>query len=188
ATRPLKDPGNRPDEEAVKGLVMELVSRMMDGSLPYDIKGAPPSFRPPLGQDRKIEHLQKVPIFQECTRRQLRAVARITDVLEEPAGVTLTRAGEPGTEFFLIVDGTARVEVSAEWQPRLEPGDFFGEMSLLDGEPRSATVVAETAVRLLVINRKDFSTLLNKVPRLTQSILVVLSRRVRQAERAAHAH
>ncbi|MFQ5899515.1 MAG: cyclic nucleotide-binding domain-containing protein [Candidatus Methylomirabilia bacterium] len=170
---------------------MELVTRMMDGSLPYDVKGVrqgPPFSRPPIGQDRKIEHLQKVPIFQACTRRQLRAVARITEVLEEPAGKTLTRAGEPGTEFFLIVDGTARVELTARKQPRLGPGDFFGEMSLLDGEPRSATVVAESAVRLLVINRRNFSTLLTKVPRLTQSILVTLSRRVRQAERLAHAH
>lgn len=163
---------------------MELVSRMMDGSLRYEDGGSPePSFGPPLGREEKTAYLQKVPMFRECSRRQLRAVAKITEVIEEPADRLLTRAGEPGTEFCMIVEGTARVEVSPEKQVRLGPGDFFGEMSLLDGEPRSATVVAETAIRLLVIGRKNFWTLLDQVPRLTQTILVTLSRRVRQAER-----
>ena len=94
----------------------------------------------------------------------------------------LTRADEPGDEFFLILDGTASVEVAAEQRVALRPGAFFGEMSLLDGGPRSATVVAETPVRLLVIIRRNFSVLLKDVPGLTQSLLVTLSRRVRQAE------
>ena len=166
---------------------MEIVTRMMDGSLPYDVKeagpGAPVS-GPPIRRDEKIEHLQKVSMFQDCSKRQLSAVARITEVVEQPAGTILTRAGEPGTEFFLIVDGSVRAEVSAEKQARLGPGDCFGEMSLLDGGPRSATVVAETAVRLLVIDRRNFWTLLTEVPRLTHNLLVTLSRRVRQAEQS----
>ena len=97
----------------------------------------------------------------------------------------LTRAGEPGDEFFLIIDGTARVDVSVEKQVPLHPGEFFGEMSLLDGGPRSATVVAATPVRLLVINRRHFSVLLKDVPGLTQTLLVALSKRVRQAEERA---
>jgi CRP-like cAMP-binding protein len=96
----------------------------------------------------------------------------------------LARAGEPGQEFFMIVDGTARVDVNPKKQIRLGPGAFFGEMSLLDGGPRSATVVAETPVRLLVINRRNFSTLLTDFPDLTLSLLAVLSKRVRQAEGA----
>ncbi|MFQ5828843.1 MAG: cyclic nucleotide-binding domain-containing protein [Candidatus Methylomirabilia bacterium] len=164
---------------------MELVSRMMDGSIQYGDQGSPESFSgPPMGREEKTEHLQKVPMFRECTRRQLRAVAKITEVVAEPPGKLLTRAGEPGAEFCMIVDGTARVEVSPERQVRLGAGDFFGEMSLLDGEPRSASVVAETTVRLLVISRKNFWTLLDQVPRLTQTMLVTLSRRVRQAERS----
>jgi len=166
---------------------MEIVTRMMDGSLPYDVKEARPGspvLGPPIRRDEKIEHLQKVPMFRGCSQRQLRALARITEVVEEPAGKVLTRAGEPGTEFFLIVDGTARVEVSPQKHGRLGPGDFFGEMSLLDGGPRSATVVAETAIRLLVIDRRNFWALLTEVPRLTQALLVTLSRRVRQAEQS----
>jgi CRP-like cAMP-binding protein len=67
----------------------------------------------------------------------------------------------------------------------LPPGEFFGEMSLLDGGPRSATVVADTPVRLLVISRRHFSVLLKEVPGLTQTLLITLSRRVRQAEEQA---
>jgi CRP/FNR family transcriptional regulator, cyclic AMP receptor protein len=166
---------------------MELVSRMLDGSLPYHVKGAdreapPPG--PPVGRDQKVERLQQVPLFEGCSRRQLNAVAKITAVGEAAAGQILTRVGEPGNEFFLILDGTARVDISPQKHRRLGPGDFFGEMSLLDGQPRSATVVTETPLRFLVITRKNFARLLNEVPGLTQALLTTLSRRVRQAEQS----
>jgi CRP-like cAMP-binding protein len=169
---------------------MELVTRMLDGSLPYDLKGIARKASPSggrIGQDEKIERLQNVPLLEACTRKQLRAVARITEVVEAAAGTVLTRAGEPGQDFFLIVDGTASVDVPARRRVKLKPGDYFGEMSLLDGGPRSATVTADTPLRLLVINRRNFSTLLTDVPDLTQSILVTLSRRVRQAEQPQNA-
>ena len=167
---------------------MELVGRMMDGSIPWDVKGTlRPSSGPPVAQDEKIERLQEVPIFQRCTRRQLRAIARITGVFDAPAGSILTRAGEPGREFFLILEGTARVEVPPRKRVRLGPGEFFGEMSLLDGEPRSATVVAETGLRMLVINGRHFWELLKEVPELTYTIMATLSRRLRQAEKSLNA-
>lgn len=166
---------------------MELVSRMLDGSLPYDIKqgfAEGPVAAVRVNQDEKIKRLQDVPLLQECSGRQLRAVARITEVIEVPAGKDLVRAGEPGDEFYLIVDGHARVEVPMRTPIRLGPGDYFGEMSLLDGGPRSATVVADTPLRLLVINRRNFASLLVDVPELTRSILVTLTRRLRQAEQS----
>lgn len=167
---------------------MELVGRMLDGSIPYDFKGTlRASAGPPIGQDEKVERLQEVPLFEGCTRRQLRAVARITGVFDAAAEAVLTRAGEPGREFFLILDGSARVEVSPRKHLRLGPGQFFGEMSLLDGEPRSATVVAETPLRLLVIENRNFWAVLKEVPELAQHIMAALSRRVRQAERSLHA-
>jgi CRP-like cAMP-binding protein len=164
---------------------MELVGRMMDGSIPYSVKGVLRKaglFGGRVGQEDKIEQLQRLPLFEGCSQRQLRAVARITEVRELPEGSTLARAGEPGHEFFLILDGQVRVEVSPRKRVRLGPGEFLGEMSLLDGGPRSATAVAETAVRLLVIGRRDFSLLLAKVPDLTRHLLVVLCRRLRQAD------
>ena len=166
---------------------MELISRMMDGSIPYDPEGrlGPVSSGPGAKQEDRIERLKEVPLFEACSRRQLRSVARIARVFDVPAETLLTRAGEPGDEFFLILDGSARVEVSPDKRVTLQPGAFFGEMSLLDGGPRSATVVADTPVRLLVIGRKHFAELLDDVPGLTLTLLTTLSRRVRQAEAQA---
>jgi CRP/FNR family cyclic AMP-dependent transcriptional regulator len=160
---------------------------MMDGSISYDPKARlePVSSGATVKQGDKIERLKEVRIFEECSPRQLRSIARIAGVFDAPAGTMLTRAGEPGDEFFLILDGTASVDVAKEERGPLRPGAFFGEMSLLDGGPRSATIVAETPVRLLVISRRHFSVLFKDVPGLTQSLLMTLSRRVWQVEESA---
>src|SRR5512132_2500159 len=153
---------------------MELISRILDGSIPYSLKGLPQGrsfFGGRVSQDDKIQRLEEVALLEACTRKQLRAVARIAEVVEVPDGTVLARTGTPGEEIFLILDGHARVEVSARKRARLGPGDYFGEMSLLDGGPRSATVVAETPLRLLVIKRRNFATLLREAPELTQSLL-----------------
>lgn len=162
---------------------MEFVSRMMDA---FDVSDAPrpvlSGFR--MAQDSKMERLQQVPLLQDCTARQLREVARIAHVFEAPPGTVLTRVGEAGEEFFMILDGSARVELPGGKQSQLHPGEFFGEMSLIDEGPRSATVVAETAIRLLVIRRRHFTTLLREAQGLTLKILTTLSRRVRQLEQS----
>ena len=165
---------------------MELVSRMMDGSIggPTDAGLGPEGTPAKLGQDEKMTYLQRVHLFEACSSRQLRAIARIAEVQEVPAGEVIARTGEPGDRFFVIVDGSARVEVSPQNQGRMSPGSFFGEISLLDGEPRSATVIADTAMRLLVIPRRDFVTLLREVPSLTERMLITLCQRLRSAEKA----
>jgi len=137
-----------------------------------------------VGRDEKIKHLERVPMFEDCSLKELRAVADIAKIVEVPERTVLCRAGEPGDEFFVIVDGTALVTLTPQRKHRLRPGEFFGEMSLLDGEPRSATVKAETDLRLLVIDRRHFWTLLREVPGLTEQLLVTLSRRVRATQRA----
>ncbi len=138
----------------------------------------------PFGLEMKIAQLRKVPLLQRCTRRELTAIVRHSEVVQFPEGQAVVRAGEPGAEFFLILAGKAGVEAPARRRFQLGPGDFFGEMSLLDGEPRSATIVAETPLRLLLVRRQDFWTLLTEVPDLTRKILEALSRRVRLAERS----
>jgi CRP/FNR family transcriptional regulator, cyclic AMP receptor protein len=137
-------------------------------------------------REDKIRFLERVPIFEACSLRQLRAVADISKVVEVPERTVLTRQGEPGDEFFILVDGTALVTLSLQRRHRLRPGEFFGEMSLLDGEPRSATVKAETDLRVLVISRVHFWQLLREVPELTQQMLVNLSRRIRALESIAN--
>ncbi len=165
----------------------ELVGRMMDGSISYatavDHARSLFSAVSPIRQGDKIRHLQKVPMLRECSPPQLRAVAKITKIVEGSAGTVLTRAGQAGDHFFIILDGAAAVQVPTGTRFTLAPGDFFGEMSLLDGEPRSATVEADTDVRLLVIERRNFWALLREIPGLTQTILMTLSRRVRQLEK-----
>lgn len=105
---------------------MELISRMMDGSIPYDPEGRlePVASGPGAKQEDKIERLKEVSLFEACSQRQLRRVARIARVFDVAAGTLLTCAGEPGDECFLIVDGTARAEVSAEKHVLLHPGEF----------------------------------------------------------------
>jgi CRP-like cAMP-binding protein len=166
---------------------MEFESRILEGSVSLDLRDAlrrsmSSSYR--VSQDEKIRRLEEVPLFADCTRKQLRAVAAISRVVELPADTVLTRMGEPGDAFFIILDGSAGVDVPPRKRTRLGPGSFFGEMSLLDGEPRSATVRAETAVRLLVIQRLNFQELLREVPDLVHKILVTLTRRVRHLERS----
>lgn len=137
--------------------------------------------------DTRIEHLRRVPLFSECTDEELRGIAAISRIVETPAGTVVTQLGTPGDSFFFIIDGRVSVQTPVGVGDMLTPGDFFGEMSLLDGEPRSATVTAITALRLLVIERSHFWRLLNETPDLVRRILVVLSRRVRRLEQAGRA-
>ncbi len=166
---------------------MELISRILDGSIPQDLKDALRRAEPAgprMSHDEKIAHLEDVPLFEDCSQKQLRSVSDISRVVEVPTGTSLTRAGQPGDEFFVLVDGTAAVEKPGKKKQFLKPGAFFGEMSLLDGGPRSVTVRAATPLRVLVIDRKNFQILLRDVPDLTYKLLVTLSKRVRMLEQA----
>ena len=168
---------------------MELIGRILDGSIPQDLRDALRRAEPSgsrVSSDEKMRHLEDVPLLAECTQKQLRAISDISRVVEVPAGTSLTRAGQPGDEFFVILDGSAAVEKPGKKRVFLRPGDFFGEMSLLDGGPRSVTVRAATSLRVLVIDRKNFQGVLREVPDLTQKLLVTLSRRVRALETPEH--
>src|SRR5262245_66477340 len=92
---------------------MELIGRILDGSIPQDLKDAlrraEPS-GPRVSNDEKIRHLEEVPLLADCTQKQLRVLSDISRVVEVPAGTSLTRAGQPGDEVFVIIDGPAAVE------------------------------------------------------------------------------
>ena len=134
-----------------------------------------------------VNHLRKVSLFVDCTDEELRRIADLSRIVETPAGTVVTRIGTPGDSFFFLIDGRVSVETAVGGGEPLHPGDFFGEMSLLDGEPRSATVTAVTDLRLLVVDRSHFWRLLNDTPDLLRRILVTLSRRVRRLEQATNA-
>ena len=138
-------------------------------------------------QDARIRHLQRVPLFSGFDETELRRVAELSRITEVASGTVVTQIGEPGDSFFLIIDGTVTVRTPVGAGSQLQPGDFFGEMSLLDGEPRSATVMAATDVRLLIVDRTHFWRLLEQMPDLVRRILTILSRRVRRLEQTVHA-
>jgi CRP/FNR family cyclic AMP-dependent transcriptional regulator len=132
----------------------------------------------------RIDWLRKVPLFSGLSRRDLNLVARHTDVVRADEGKRLARQGALGEEFLLIVDGSARVERDGKPIARLDAGDFFGEMSLIDGKPRSASVIADTPVTLLVVDSRSFRSLLDGVPGLRRKISVSLCERLRAADAA----
>jgi len=130
----------------------------------------------------QVDALQKVPLFADLNRKQLDLVAQQSTQLTRPAGSTLAQQGRRGREFVLIVDGRARVERDGKPVGSLGPGDCFGEISLIDGGPRTATVVAETPCDILVVDPRSFSTLLETVPALSRQLLRNLCARVRDAQ------
>src|SRR5262245_1869585 len=97
-----------------------------------------------LSGDARIRHLQRVPLFSGFDEREWRHIADLARIVEVPVGAVITQMGQPGDTFFVIIDGTVTVRTPIGAGSQLHPGDFFGEMSLLDGEPRSATVEAAT--------------------------------------------
>jgi len=137
--------------------------------------------------DALIRHLERVPLFSGFNEDELRRVAQLSRIAEIPAGTVVTQIGEPGDSFFVLIDGTVAVRTPVGAGAELHPGDFFGEMSLLDGEPRSATIVATTPLRLLIVDRSHFWRLLDEAPELVRRILTILSRRVRHLEQTVHA-
>jgi len=138
-------------------------------------------------RDARIRHLQRVPLFSGFEESDLRRVSDLARIVELPAGSVVTHIGEPGDSFFVLIDGTVTVRTPVGAGSQLHPGDFFGEMSLLDGEPRSATIVAATDLRLLIVDRAHFWRLMDETPDLIRSILTILSRRVRSLEQTVHA-
>jgi CRP/FNR family cyclic AMP-dependent transcriptional regulator len=134
------------------------------------------------GRDAKLELLGNVRLFSTCNKRELARIASLVDEVEAPKGKVLVRQGDTGQECFVIAEGKAKATIRGKGTAVLGPGSFFGEMSLLDQGPRSATVKAETDMRLLVLGSREFSALINEVPPVAVRILRGLAERLRTAE------
>jgi len=132
----------------------------------------------------KVDLLRKIPLFGRLNQRQLNAVAKHVDEVQLRKGAVLAKQGAQGMEAIIIVDGRARVETDGTMLAELGAGAVVGEMSVIDGKPRSATVIAETPMNLLLLHRRDFVSLLETVPGLQRKLLVTLCERVRQADQA----
>jgi CRP/FNR family cyclic AMP-dependent transcriptional regulator len=134
--------------------------------------------------EEKAESLKRVPLFANLTSQQLEVVSRIADEVRSEPGDLLTREGRLGHEFLLIVEGSARVEQDGATVAQLGPGDYLGEMALIDGKPRTATAITEAPSLLLVVESRAFQLLLDEVPDLRRELLLTLCERVRRAEEA----
>ena len=115
--------------------------------------------------DKKLEMLARVPLFSALDKAGLAQVARLADEIDLPAGKQLLQQGGSPHEFFLILDGSVRIERDGAELNMQGPGDFLGEIALLDGGQRSATATAVTPVRLLVLGQREFNTPAQRVPR-----------------------
>ncbi|HVL80165.1 MAG TPA: cyclic nucleotide-binding domain-containing protein [Actinomycetota bacterium] len=132
----------------------------------------------------KVNVLKNVSLFSACTNRELAQIASLVDEVDVSKGAVLTEEGGPGREFFAIIDGEAEVSLRKKKLATLGPGQFFGEMSLLDQGPRAATVKAATDMKLYVLDARSFSTLLDKHPAVARKILRGMAQRLREIEQA----
>ena len=132
------------------------------------------------GKNAKIELLKRVPLFADCSKAELARIAQIADEIDFPAGRTLIEEGTTGREFFAIAEGTLEVRRGRRKLPPRGDPSSFGEMALLTGNPRTASVVTTSPVRALVINDRAFKQLLVDVPSLSPKLLATLAARVAQ--------
>jgi CRP/FNR family transcriptional regulator, cyclic AMP receptor protein len=149
-----------------------------------------PSGRPrpdrPLGK-RGADLLAQVPLFEGLSRRHLKQIAERADEISFREKETIVEAGQQGGTFFIIVEGEVRVVRGDRTIARAGPGEFFGEISLLDGGPRTASVIADTPVVAIRLFKASFDRVVREEPRVAGKILAVVARRLREAERTVTA-
>lgn len=133
-------------------------------------------------QNAYLDHLAKVPIFAACSRQELEAIARRATDVTLPAGEVVVAEGRAGYEFLVIVEGEVAVTRGDREVARLGAGDFFGELSLLDRGPRTATVTTVTDVEAIVLSAQEFDAFLEEAPSVARAILAGAARRLRQLD------
>jgi CRP/FNR family transcriptional regulator, cyclic AMP receptor protein len=132
-------------------------------------------------REERVSWLRRVPLFADLSTAQLEGVAPFVDEVETQAGQVLIEQAEFGQELLIIVDGTAEVTRDGRHVRDVGPGDVIGEISLLDGGPRTATVIAREPTTVLSISKRAFDTVLDRVPGLPHELLRALAARVREA-------
>ena len=131
-----------------------------------------------LGGNQKTDLIHKVPLFARCSRAELKEIAMLADEIDLHEGKEMTREGEPGREFFVLLEGTADVRKKSRKVNALGPGDFFGEIALVSREPRTATVIATSPVRALVITDRSFRRLLEESPQVQTKVMEAMAQRL----------
>lgn len=138
-----------------------------------------------MARDEKLELLRSVPIFGRFDHKHLQRLGVLTEEVDVPAGKVLIRQGELGDDLMILVKGLVAVERDGERINKLGPGEFFGEIALIEQGPRTATVTAETPCRLLVLNHRSFHALMEEFPEVAAQVLLTLAHRLRSLEPTA---
>jgi CRP/FNR family transcriptional regulator, cyclic AMP receptor protein len=128
--------------------------------------------------NQKVDLLRKVPLFAHCSKRELEEIAQLADEIDLSEGKEMTRQGERGREFFVLLEGAADVTKDGQSINTLGSGDFFGEIALVSDTPRTATVTASSPVRALVITDRSFRRLLEEQPEIQRKVLLALAERL----------
>lgn len=132
-----------------------------------------------MAKDPRVDRLRKVPLFDGCNEKQLEFIATRVDEVDVAAGKTLTQEGRSGGEFFVILSGDAEVKRGGRNVANLGAGDYFGEIALLDNGARTATVVAKTPLRCLVLSPGQFQDVLYQDATIAVTMLHAVVRRLR---------
>ena len=131
-----------------------------------------------LGKNAKIDLLKRVPLFSGCSKSELGALALTADELDLRNGYVLTREGQPGREFFVLVEGTVEVTQKGKRIGELGAGDWLGEIALLTKGPRTATVTSTSPVRILVITDRTFRRVVEEMPSIALKVLASVGERL----------
>jgi CRP/FNR family transcriptional regulator, cyclic AMP receptor protein len=131
-----------------------------------------------MARDEYMQCLASVPVFSKCSKKELQEIGEVATELILPPGKVLARQGEVGFEVFMLLDGTASVTRDGEQVATLGHGDFVGELAVLSGHPRNATVTAETELRVLVVTHAGLDQLLDHIPGLAKHLLYEVSERL----------
>jgi CRP/FNR family cyclic AMP-dependent transcriptional regulator len=132
--------------------------------------------------DQKLELLKRVPLFTGLGKRDIEELGRLAEEVDVPAGYVLMREGGSGNEFFVIIDGSVGIDRGGSKISTLGPGDFLGEIALIDDGPRTATATAESPAKLLVVGHREFHSLMDQFPTIQICVLQALAKRVRKLE------
>jgi CRP-like cAMP-binding protein len=138
-----------------------------------------------VARDEKLDLLHSIPLFDRFDRKHLERLGMLTEEVDVPAGKVLIRQGELGDDLMIIVSGAVSVERDGVNVNRLGPGEFFGEIAVIDRGPRTATVTSEMPCRLLVVNHRDFHALMDEFPEVAVQVLLTLAHRLRSLDQAA---
>lgn len=131
-----------------------------------------------LRKDAKIDLLRRVPLFADCSKKELGQISQIADEIDLPAGKSLIAEGDRGRQFYVIIDGEVSVKRNGRPVPLRGGTEFFGEIALLTDSPTVATVATTSPVRALVITDRSFKRLLKDTPALQLKVLKALAERV----------